>query len=217
MRRFLPVLALSGVLLMAAPAWAHEEINPSTIPTGTPTFLTLNAANEKTVNLTQITLTAPSDLAFGTATKSPPGWTANRTDEVITWSGGAVAPEAFEQWGFEIEGADQPGSLTYKVTLGFADGSHDDVDVAITATAAGSGGAPVTEPATPGTGTPPATEPPTTAAGGPTVSVKSGDGNSGGAYALGAAALALSVVALVRSRRKGSPSPADTPTGGKDW
>ena len=217
MRRPLPILALSAVLLMAAPAGAHEEINPSTIPTGTPTFLTLTSANEKTVDLTQLTLTAPADLAFGEATKSPPGWKANRTEEVVTWTGGAVAPGAFDQWGFEIEGADQPGSLTYKVTLGFADGSHDDVDVVVTAAAVSGGGPAVTEPATTGPGTPPATGTSTTASGAPTASSKSGKGNSGGAYALGAAALALSVVALVRSRRRESPSAADAPTGGKDW
>jgi hypothetical protein len=49
------------------------------------------------------------------------------------------------------------------------------------------------------------------------VAVERGNGNSGGAYGLGAAALALSVVALIRSRRKEGPSAADTPTGGKDW
>ena len=198
MRRSLPVLVLAAVLLMAAPAWAHEEINPSTIPTGKPVFFSLNAANEKTVDLTQITLTAPSGLAFGEATRSPAGWKANRSEEVITWSGGAVAPAQFDQWGFEIEGADQPGTLSYKVTLSFADGSSDDVEVVVTATDAA---------AAAGTGT-------------PAVSVKSGNGNSGGAYALGAAALALAVVALVQSRRKaGSPSTTTpTPAGDtKDW
>jgi len=123
------VLALGA----AAPAWAHEEINPSSVPTGKPVFFTLSAANEKQVNLTKMTLTAPQGLAFGAATREPAGWTANKTDTVVTWTGGAVKPDQFETWGFEIEGADQPGTLTYKVTLGYADGSTDDVQVPITA------------------------------------------------------------------------------------
>jgi hypothetical protein len=197
-RRFLPVLALAAVLLMAAPAWAHEEINPSTIPTGTPVFFSLNAANEKTVDLTRITLTAPSGLAFGEATRSPAGWKVDRTEEVITWTGAAVAPEQFEQWGFEIEGADQPGSISYKVTLGFADGTSDDVEVVVTATDATG---PSDSAASPASG-------------------KSDNGNAGGAYALGAVALVVAVVAVVLTRRNAGPpsTSASTPAGdAKDW
>jgi len=191
MRRSLPLLALAAVLLLAAPAGAHEEINPSTIPTGKPVFFTLDAANEKTVDLTTITLTAPSGLAFGSSTRSPSGWTADRTDEAITWTGGGVKPDQFDQWGFEIEGADQPGTLTYKVTLGFADGSRDDVDVAVTATAAGS----------------------TTGAAAGTTTKTSKTGNGLAVVAIGLAAAALAFSLAGRSRR-GTP-PGDEP--GKDW
>ena len=38
--------AVAFMTLLAAPAWAHEEINPKTVSTGTPVFLTLTAANE---------------------------------------------------------------------------------------------------------------------------------------------------------------------------
>ena len=60
MRKML--LAATAVLcvLVAAPAWAHEEISPKIIGTGTPTFFTLSAANEKTSDLTRVVLTAPS-------------------------------------------------------------------------------------------------------------------------------------------------------------
>lgn len=73
-------------------------------------------------------------MSFGATTKAPAGWTVNRTDQVITWTGGAVKPNRFEQWGFQIEGADQPGTLSCKVTLGFADGKTDNVTVDVKAT-----------------------------------------------------------------------------------
>lgn len=129
------------VLAQAGAAPAHEEINPSTFPTGKPVFFALSAADETKADLVKVTLTAPQGLPFGATTKEPTGWTVNRTDQVITWTGGGVKPDRFDQWGFEIEGADQPGTLSYKVTLGYADGKSDNVTVDINAVVAGSAGA----------------------------------------------------------------------------
>jgi hypothetical protein len=141
MKRLVMTLVALTALLTASPAWAHEEINPKSFPTGTPTFFSLTAANEEKVDLTKVTLTAPQGGHFGETTKEPVGWTVSKTDSVLTWTGGSVKPDKFEAWGYEIDSADQPGPLTYKVTLGFADGKTDDVDVVVTAVA---GGAPAT-------------------------------------------------------------------------
>jgi hypothetical protein len=134
LKRFLQasVAAVIAALCVASPALAHEEISPSTLPTGKPAFLTLTAANEKSVDLTRISLTAPAGAPFGTTTRQPPGWTAQTSDTEIIWTGGKVAPDSFEEWGFEIEGADQPGALDFKVGSGFADGSSDSHDVVVT-------------------------------------------------------------------------------------
>ncbi|MEA2703959.1 MAG: hypothetical protein QOD63_1904 [Actinomycetota bacterium] len=185
----------AGLLLAAGPALAHEEINPSVFPTAKPTFFTLDAANEKTVGLTKVTLTAPEGLDFGTATSSPPGWSSARTDTVVTWTGGTVAPDQFEQWGFEIEGADQPGTLTYKVGLGFADGSSDDVDVVVTATSGGTAAA--------STGT-----------------TKDSDTNANVAFVVGILALVVALIAVILAVRKkdSRPGPGAAAAGaGKDW
>ena len=139
---FLAIVA--AALAVAAPAFAHEEINPKQFPTGQPTFFTLSAANEQKVDLTKITITSPSGVSFGSTTHSPAGWTVNRTDSVITWTGSSVKPDNFDQWGYEIDSADQPGTLTYKVTLGFADGSSNNVNVQTTAVAPSSGTAATT-------------------------------------------------------------------------
>lgn len=183
------LLAGLAVLVGAGPAWAHEEINPSSVTTGKPVFLTLTAANEKQVRLTKVTLNAPSGLNFGETTRAPSGWTVNRTDTAVTWTGGAVDPDRFESFGFEIEGADQPGTLSYKATLSYADGSNDDVTVPITATASGAS-------ASSGSG-----------------GSDSGNGRADVALALGAAALALAVVSLALGRR-GASFAADGPSAG---
>jgi hypothetical protein len=186
--------AALAVVATAAPALAHEEINPKTVTTGQPAFLTLTAANEASVDLVRIVLRAPAGLAFGEATRSPAGWSAAATDDSITWTGGAVKPHTFESWGFEIEGADQPGTLTYKVTLGYAGGKTDDHEVEVTAAAPGTGGAGTASPATTvTTAATPTSAPPTTAAAAPAGSGGDSDSDSGTAKA----ALAISIVALL--------------------
>ncbi len=200
------VLLVSLLLLVATagPAGAHEEIGPSTIPTGRPEFFTLSVANEKKADLTKVVLTAPQGVSFGSTTKEPPGWAGDRTDAAITWSGGAVKPDHFEQWGYEIEGADQPGTLTYSVAMSFADGSSDKVDVPVTVTAAG--GAP-----TPSASTP-AKAASTTDSG--------ADGRSDAALAVAVVAGILAVVAIAMglARRPSTDNPAqEVAEDAQDW
>ena len=208
--------AVAAVLAAAVPAFAHEEITPKQFPTGQPTFFTLSAANEKEVDLNKITIAAPSGVKFGEATRESPGWTVNKRDTSITWSGGAVKPAHFDQWGYEIESADQPGTLTYKVTLGFTDGKTDDVNVQTTAVAAGT--APTTVAAGGGAVTTEAT--------GTTPAAKAGGGSSARSRAniaigLGAVALVAALVALgLAARRRANGSAAPTTAGGaekQDW
>src|SRR3954454_10202066 len=143
-----PAAAVALVVAGAAPALAHEEIRPDTIQTGKPAFFTLFAANEKQADLTKVVVTAPAGTKLGETTQSPPGWTAAVTDTTVTWTGGKVAPNTFEQWGFEIDGADQPGTINFKVTM--TAGDSEDVTVPVTVVAAGSAATPGTTATTSG-------------------------------------------------------------------
>jgi hypothetical protein len=218
-------VAAVAVVAQAAAASAHEEINPKTFPTGQPTFFTLTAANEGSANLVKIVLHAPAGVAFGTTTRSPTGWSVARTDDTITWTGGAVKPAAFELWGYEIEGADQPGSLPYKVTLGFADGKTDEVEVDVNAVAPGSTGSPSASTVTTGAAAPAAATP---AAGGTADSGDRGGDSDSGASGQAKAALAIAIVALlvaagalaVGGRRRRGPGAAGGGGGAgaaQDW
>ena len=214
MKRFLSVLAAAGALfvLMAPVAWAHEEITPKTFPTGKPTFFTLTAANEEKVDLTKVTLNAPQGLAFGATTHEPPGWSVNRTDAQITWTGGTVKPDEFETWGYEIEGADQPGTLPYKVTLGFADGKSDDVEVDVKATGAAKSAAPGVTKAGAKTKVTTAKKAGAAKTAASRTSSSSGSSTTANvALGLGAAALVVSLVALALIARR--PGPAAAPGG----
>lgn len=168
------VIAVATLVAGAVPAFAHEEINPSTVQTGKPTFFSLTAANEKDADLTKLVLTAPAGTSLGESTRSPAGWTASRTAQAITWTGGKVSPGTFEQWGFEIDGADQPGTLTFKVSL-TAGGDTEDANVPVTVVA-GSGTA-----VPPATSTPTVTASPVTTT--PTTAAPASGGASGAAVA----------------------------------
>ena len=208
----------------AAPAWAHQEISPASVPVGRPAFLALSAANEKRVDLTSVTMTPPSGQQFGHATRDPAGWTSSLSHTRISWTGGAIRPDRFEQFGFDVEPIGQPGPLTFRVVLGYADGTTTEVDVPVTAVAAGDQPAP----ATTATG-PPTTGPPTTGAAGQPAEPDgtaapvpvAGDGGGGGGLAVAAlvvavAALVTAVASLVRG---GRPRPATPAPSGKeqDW
>jgi hypothetical protein len=113
----------------------------------------------------------------------------------VVWTGGSVDPDHFESFGFEIEGADQPGALDYKATLSYADATNDDVTVQVTAVAAGS-----------------------SASSSSSSSSTSGSGRANAALAVGAVALLAAAAALVRSGRGARPDPGATAPGGEqDW
>lgn len=196
------LLALA-LALTAGPAWGHEEMSPATIPTGTANFVMLQVANEARGEMSRLTLTAPENVNFGDATRQPAGWTADKSEKVITWTGGALAPGAFDAWGVELEAVDQPGPLRFRVASSSGGGSPSASTVEIAAVAPGAApttAAPavtVTAAETAGSTTTVATA----AAGPATDSDGGGSSRANLALVVGALALALSLVALAAALR----------------
>src|SRR3954452_12320770 len=190
-----PAAAVALAVVGAAPALAHEEIRPNTIQTGKPAFFTLFAANEKQADLTKVVVTAPAGTKLGETTQSPAGWAATTTDSSVTWTGGKAAPNTFEQWGFEIDGADQPGTLNFKVTM--TAGDSEDVTVPVTVVAAGGATGPTsTVTTTTGSSVSAApTTPPATAAIGQVVEKSSSKANT--AFILAIIASVIGLIDLV--------------------
>ena len=206
------LLALLLAVGAARPAAGHEEISPAEVPTGKAVFLTLLAANETRSALTRITVTAPTGVEFGAATRQPAGWTAERSPTAITWTGGTLAPGTFEQWGFEVEAIDQPGPLRFRVASGYAGGGSDTHSVEIVAVAPGPSGTTVPSPVTTVTTTP-AEAPDTTE---PVTTNADADSSSRetAALALAGVALVLALVALAAALRGGRRA---GPAEARDW
>jgi hypothetical protein len=196
------------------PAFAHEEIFPTTVTVGRPSFLTVSAANEREVNLIEISLNAPEGAAFGEATRDPGGWKVTANDKTVTWSGGSIAPARFAQWGIELEGPDQPGSLSFKATLKFTDGKTEESEVPITAVADTGVGAPTTTTAVSSTTA--------TTAGGTAVRADadrpaSSSGRANAALVVAILAALLALASLARGRRTPTSAPPSTAGKEQDW
>jgi hypothetical protein len=206
-RRIASVLA-GALLLLAATvqaALAHEEIAPQTVETGKPHFLTVTAANEKEAPVTKVAVTIPEGAEVGETTRGPAGWKAAVAGNTITWSGGSLAPGAFEQFGFEIEQPAQPGTLTFTVAL-TAGGDTEQAQVPLTVVAPGAGAGQA--PAASGTAVAPAPAPAGNAAG------DQSGGRATLALGVGVAGLLLGLAALgvaVTRRRTGATAAAREP------
>jgi hypothetical protein len=122
-------LVAVALALVAAPAGAHEEINPKVASTGTPTFFTLSVANEEKTDLVKVEVDAPDLAPFGATTRQPADWTAALSGESkITYTGGAIKPDNFENFGFETDGIKQAGNMQYKVIMTWSDGKTETVN-----------------------------------------------------------------------------------------
>ena len=76
-RKTVVILAvMAGVLALAAPAFAHEEINPKQFPTGTPTFFTLSTDPVDpgdTITLPLVFLNSPKRIRLTVQLLAGPG------------------------------------------------------------------------------------------------------------------------------------------------
>ncbi|MEP7056021.1 MAG: hypothetical protein ABI912_12325 [Actinomycetota bacterium] len=211
-------LAAGLVVAAASPASAHEEITPRTVEVGTPTFMTITAANEQKVPLTRLEVQAPKGVSLG-LTRAPNGWTAESDARHATFTG-RLAPEHFEQFGFEIEGADQPGQAVFTAVLSFAGADTDTVRVPVTVTAAGGAATPVTlkpsESSAPTASSPPvgATSPPSAA---PVTARSREQTHDNRALGVALVALLAAVAALAAALLRRSPRSAGAAGTGQDW
>jgi uncharacterized protein YcnI len=137
--RIAATLAAGGLLALPAAAGAHVTVQPESAPAGAELRLDVRVPNERDVNTTKVQLQLPDGFAEA-AFQPVPGWKVKVTkaklaqpiktddglvtEEVkqITWSGGSMPPEAFQDFGLSVLVPDKPGTLTFKALQTYADG-----------------------------------------------------------------------------------------------
>ena len=144
LRRFGMVgLVICAVVVVGGPAWAHVSITPDSAPKGSFTVLSFNVPNEEaTAKTTEVAIVFPTDHPIGDASvEAIPGWTVKvdkkqldkpiQTDEgevteavsQVTWSGGTIEPERFQQFTVEVGLPDDADSLEFKALQTYDDGT----------------------------------------------------------------------------------------------
>ena len=144
LRRFGVVgFVICAVVVVGGPAYAHVSITPDSAPKGSFTVLSFNVPNEEeTAKTTEVAIVFPTDHPIGDASvESIPGWTVKiekkeldtpiQTDEgevteavsQVTWSGGSIDPEQFQQFTIEVGLPDDADSLEFKALQTYDDGT----------------------------------------------------------------------------------------------
>jgi uncharacterized protein YcnI len=144
LRRFgVAGLAMGAVVLMAAPAWAHVGITPTSAPKGSDAVLAFTVPDESdTASTVTVAVFFPTDHPIADALVEPiAGWTAKvemmhvakaiKTDsgsvndavKSVTWTGGHIVPGDFQQFKVSVGLPSDASSLEFKALQTYSDGT----------------------------------------------------------------------------------------------
>ncbi len=147
MRRIAIVLAAAGLALVAvaAPAWAHVEIEPGSATKGSDAVLAFVVPNEKDPQTTtKVVVQFPTDHPIADALVEPiPGWTAEKTQftvktpiqtdagpvtsaiKDVTWTatGKGIPVENFQEFRISVGLPSDADSLSFPTIQTYSDGS----------------------------------------------------------------------------------------------
>jgi len=119
------VTAVALVALLAGPAWAHVEIEPSTATKGAEhAVLSFSVPNEREdASTTEIAVQIPEEAKFESVrAQSKPGWTIafekdGASVRTITWSGGEIKPDEFDLFTISVGAIPKKGTHLHFPTL----------------------------------------------------------------------------------------------------
>jgi uncharacterized protein YcnI len=144
LRRFgVAGLAMGAVFLMAAPAWAHVTIAPSSAPKGSDAVLAFTVPDESdSASTVKVAIFFPTDHPIAEALVEPiAGWTAkvdtvhvakpivtdngsvNEAVKSVTWTGGHIVPGDFQDFKVSVGLPDDASSLEFKALQTYSDGT----------------------------------------------------------------------------------------------
>jgi uncharacterized protein YcnI len=144
LRRFgVAGIAMGAIVLMAAPAWAHVTISPTSAPKGSDAVLAFTVPDESdSASTVKIAIFFPTDHPIAEALVEPiAGWTAkvvmvhvakaiqtddgsvNEAVQSVTWTGGHVVPGDFQQFKVSVGLPDDAASLEFKALQTYSDGT----------------------------------------------------------------------------------------------
>ena len=119
---------VSGILLLAATAWGHSDLDPrQSIPNKWETY-TLNVPTETEVPTVQVRLLVPRDFEIEMIAHSPLWQLTKSRDErgyirEVTWSGSSIFPQTFAEFKLLVRNPAAPGPALWKIEQYYQDGN----------------------------------------------------------------------------------------------
>ena len=221
------VSAVTSLALAAGVASAHVSVLPAEAPAGANQSYTVRVPSEKETPTVKVRVEFPPEVVVSRFMPKT-GWTREVEKDsagkivAATWSGGKVASDEYEEFGFIARNPRDTGSVTFKAFQTYGDGETvawvnaagqerpASVTTITAATAASSGGS-IEQPGQAAAGAATGAPAGAPAAGGgtaPTVTSGRGTSDLGLFIALGAAGLALVGIALAAVSLARRPRPA---------
>jgi uncharacterized protein YcnI len=113
----LVVLTMLLTIMTASVAYAHVVVSPEEVPAGSYEKLTVSVPTEREVPTTEVRLEVPEGFEV-LGVQPEPGWDYDFEEEgdtitAITWSGGQIAPREFQEFRFQTRTPEEGGEFAW--------------------------------------------------------------------------------------------------------
>src|SRR5918999_1122193 len=121
------ILGVGAMLVVPAPALAHVVVSPEVVTAGDYETLTVSAPTEKEIPTTKIRVEVPEGFLLS-GVQPVPGWEHAFQEDggvvrAVTFSGGEIRPQEFQQFLLQAQAPEQPGEYPWKAFQTYEDGS----------------------------------------------------------------------------------------------
>jgi uncharacterized protein YcnI len=123
------LLSITWLILLATAgvAWAHVVVSPKELPADSYQKLVTSVPTEKDIPTTKVRVEVPEGFTV-TGVEPVPGWQSEFEKQsgvitAITWSGGEIAPEEFQEFAFQAKTPKATGEYAFQAYQTYKDGS----------------------------------------------------------------------------------------------
>lgn len=122
----LVVLTTFLTLTTVGVAYAHVRVSPEEVPAGSYEKLTVSVPTERDVPTTEVRLEVPEGFEV-LGVQPEPGWDYDFEEDAgtitaITWSGGEIAPREFQEFRFQTRTPEEGGQFAWNAFQTYEDG-----------------------------------------------------------------------------------------------
>ena len=122
----LAVLITLLTIASASVAYAHVVVSPEEVPAGSYEKLTVSVPTERDVPTTEVRLEVPEGFEV-LGVQPEPGWGYDFEEEggtitAITWSGGEIAPREFQEFRFQTRTPEEGGEYAWNAFQTYENG-----------------------------------------------------------------------------------------------